>query len=74
MPSFQFDITGNHNVTLNVTDAAGNWDTDAMVVIVNDDIVPLAEDEGNTALITIGALILVSSFLIILWFVIKRKG
>ena len=31
---FPFEVAGNFTVTLNVTDAAGNWDTDTVVVNV----------------------------------------
>ena len=33
-PTFKFWVVGNYTVTLNVTDAAGNWDTDTMLVRV----------------------------------------
>ena len=33
-PEFFFDIVGNYTITLNVTDAAGNWDTDSVVIRV----------------------------------------
>ena len=35
-PKFTFGIMGEYNVTLNVTDLAGNWATDAVVVTVVD--------------------------------------
>ena len=41
-PSFQFNIAGVYAVTLNVTDAAGNWGEDSMTVTVNDASPPTA--------------------------------
>ena len=35
-PWYVFDNAGTFNITLNATDAAGNWHTDNMTVIVND--------------------------------------
>ena len=40
-----FDVPGAYNVTLNVTDEAGNWDTDILTVTVLD-VVPPAADAG----------------------------
>jgi PKD repeat protein len=42
-PSFKFDTAGTYSITLNVTDAAGNWDTDKMTVIVKDITKPNAD-------------------------------
>jgi len=42
-PSFRFDIPGEYLVTLNVTDPAGEWDTDTMLVGVRDTEDPVAE-------------------------------
>ena len=42
-PIYQFDHSGAFVVTLNVTDAAGNWDTDIMAVTVNDTEAPVAD-------------------------------
>jgi len=42
-PTYQFDHPGTFVVTLNVTDAAGNTDTDTMTVTVNDVTAPVAE-------------------------------
>ena len=39
-PEFFFDISGNYTITLNITDAAGNWDTDTVVIHVIQDIEP----------------------------------
>jgi PKD repeat protein len=51
-----FNTAGTYIVTLNVTDADGNWDNDIMVVTVNDTTLPIAEagpnltvDEGAVA-------------------------
>ena len=33
-PEFFFGIVGNHTIMLNITDAAGNWDTDSVVIRV----------------------------------------
>jgi len=41
-PSFKFDIPGTYNVSLNVTDARGNWATDVMVLTVRDSDEPIA--------------------------------
>jgi len=42
-PVHQFRSPGTFVVTLNVTDAAGNWDMDMMTVTVNDTTPPVAE-------------------------------
>jgi PKD repeat protein len=53
-PAHLFDNPGVFVVTLNVTDAAGNWDTDTMTMTVNDITLPAARagadltiDEGS---------------------------
>ena len=46
-PAFIFDDAGNFTVTLNVTDAAGNWDTDTIWVMVNDTTLPDAVAGDN---------------------------
>ena len=63
-PTFNFDTAGSYTVTLNVTDGAGNWDTDTIEVTVN---------EGKTVLIVISVLLLVILFLIVLCLAIKPK-
>jgi parallel beta-helix repeat protein len=40
--SYRFDEPGEYVVTLNVTDAAGNWDTDTLTVTVRDTTLPIA--------------------------------
>ena len=42
-PSFTFWIPGVYTITLNVTDAAGNWGQDSMVLTVKDLSPPVAE-------------------------------
>ena len=44
-PTFTFHIVGKYTVTLNVTDAEGNWDTDTLNVIILD-ITPPTADAG----------------------------
>jgi len=39
---FVFDDVGTYYVTLNVTDAHGNWDTDVWVVTIRDSTLPVA--------------------------------
>ncbi len=53
-PVYSFENPGVYTVTLNTTDAAGNWDTDTMTVTVLDITHPVADagsdqtvDEGN---------------------------
>ena len=41
--AFVFDIPGRYEVTLNVTDVAGNWATDSLTVTVTDTIPPTPE-------------------------------
>ncbi len=55
-PSYTFDDPGIFVVTLNVTDAAGNWDTDDMTVTVNDVTAPAA-DAGPDQTVDEGALV-----------------
>jgi hypothetical protein len=40
VPTYTFSNPGSYAVTLNVSDAAGNWDTDTMVVTVGDTTPP----------------------------------
>ena len=42
MVDFTFDESGVYRVTLNVTDGAGNWDTDTLVITVIDIYHPVA--------------------------------
>ena len=42
-PTFTFQIAGVYTVTLTVTDAAGNSDTDTMIVTVSDANLPVAD-------------------------------
>jgi len=42
-PTYNFATPGTYIVTLNVTDAAGNWDVDTLVITVLDVTNPIAE-------------------------------
>jgi len=42
-PTYVFDVAGIFTVFMNVTDAAGNWATDTVCIIVNDITLPVAE-------------------------------
>ncbi len=42
-PTFTFDIVGEYLVTLNVSDAAGNWAVDTLTVSVIDDTAPVVD-------------------------------
>ncbi|MBN1390086.1 MAG: PKD domain-containing protein, partial [Candidatus Thermoplasmatota archaeon] len=46
-PKHAFKSLGKHNITLNVTDPVGRFDTDEFVVSVNDTIGPVADAGGN---------------------------
>jgi PKD repeat protein len=46
-PGFQFDIPGEYNVTLRVTDAVGLWDIDHVVIYVIDKMKPSAIGPGD---------------------------
>jgi parallel beta-helix repeat protein len=59
--NFVFDIAGLYIITLNVTDAGGNWAADTLKVIVNDIEKPIANagddqrvEEGTTVLLNGG--------------------
>jgi len=39
-PEFQFWVMGNYTVTLNVTDAEGNWDVDQLIVSITEGSTP----------------------------------
>jgi len=45
-PSYTFTTTGTYTVTLNVTDAAGNWDTDTVTIVVTADNTPPVANAG----------------------------
>lgn len=72
-PSFNFSIIENYTVTLIVTDAASSWDTDVIIMTAKDVIVPVVDDTENIVIIA-GAIILPFSFLIVLRFILQRKG
>jgi hypothetical protein len=55
-PTYQFNAPGQFPVTLNVTDIAGNWDTDTMTVTVSDITAPYA-DAGPNQTINEGTLV-----------------
>jgi PKD repeat protein len=46
-PTYTFTNAGIYTATLNVTDAAGNWDTDSMTVTVRDVTPPIAQAGSN---------------------------
>ncbi len=50
-PIFTFDDAGNYTITLNVTDAAGNWDTQTIWIRVNDTEAPSAEAGDNIKIV-----------------------
>jgi hypothetical protein len=54
---YEFDNPGLFVVTLNVTDAAGNWDKDTINVTVND-ITPPSADAGPDRIIDEGTLLI----------------
>jgi hypothetical protein len=56
-PTHRFDTPGVFVVTLNVTDAAGNWATDDMTVTVND-ITPPVVDAGPDMMVDEGTLVI----------------
>jgi len=49
-PAYIFNTPGVYTVTLNISDAAGNWDTDTAVITVLDITRPLA-DAGPTQIV-----------------------
>jgi len=49
----RFVTVGTHVVTLNVSDADGNWDTDAVTIAVEPDTVPPVAEAGHSKHITI---------------------
>ncbi len=55
-PTYRFETPGTFLVTLNVTDAAGNWNTDEMTVTVNDTTPPVA-DAGADRSVAEGTLV-----------------
>lgn len=67
--NFTFALAGSHNITLNVTDEEGNWDTDVIVVTVGK------EPVDYVALYLIPALILagVVTVILVLWLVVSGR-
>jgi hypothetical protein len=55
-PTYTFNMPGVYTITLNVTDAAGNWDIDTVVITVLDVTKPVA-DAGPNQTVTEDALI-----------------
>ncbi len=53
-PTYTFGNPGVYTITLNVTDAAGNWATDTVVITVSDVTKPIA-DAGNDQTVNVGA-------------------
>jgi len=56
-PNYTFDNTGDFEITLNVTDAASNWDTDNMWVHVWPDVTPPVADAGPNQSVVQGTLV-----------------
>jgi len=54
-PRFTFDLAGEYVVTLNITDASGNWAVDERVVTVRD-VTPPTADAGEDASVGFNAL------------------
>ena len=50
MVDYVFWTPGTFNVTLNVTDADGHWDTDTIVLVVEEDTTPPVIVYGNTTI------------------------
>ena len=42
-PNYTFNNAGTFIILLNITDASGNWNTDTMVIMVNDTTKPIAK-------------------------------
>jgi len=55
-PSYTFSNPGVYRITLNVTDAAGNWDEDTVVITVNDVTKPEA-DAGQDQIVNAGTIL-----------------
>jgi len=53
MPNYTFATPGIYTVTLNVSDAAGHWDTDTVIITVLDVTAPVA-DAGNNQTVKVG--------------------
>jgi parallel beta-helix repeat protein len=57
-PTHNFTVSGNFTVSLNVTDAAGNWDTDTVLIIVAEhpvvDITAPEAHAGPDQTVTLG--------------------
>jgi len=47
-PNYVFATPGTYTVTLNVTDAAGNWDTDTVVITVSEVTTPDGTEQDDT--------------------------
>ncbi|MEW5747478.1 MAG: ABC transporter permease subunit [Candidatus Thermoplasmatota archaeon] len=52
-----FSSAGEFDVTLNVTDHEGNWDVDAIVVTVVEDLTPPVSHAGYSRNVTVGAVV-----------------
>jgi len=55
-PTYTFNTPGVYTVTLNVTDTAGNWVTDAVVITVLDITKPAA-NAGSDQTVNVGAIV-----------------
>ena len=71
-PAFTFWEVGNHTVTLNATDSAGNWDTDSMNVEVTPKPAEVEEPGFNMWLIVI-AIVTMVAVMLGLWLVKGKK-
>ncbi len=70
-PQFTFWTPGNYSLTLNVTDTAGNWNTDTMFVTVNPIIIEPPSD-GGIGEYWWAILIIIAVIVTALLFIIKK--
>ena len=62
LPSFTFNTPGDFSIKLNVSDEAGNWNEDSMIMSVRD-VTPPVSEAGEDQTVTVGSIVVLNGSL-----------